>query len=138
MQGEKGIGRFAIHKLGDYIEIHTKALNQKEAQLILDFTEYDKGNQLDLFTTQEEIDANYKFLDQIKNKWFVNATSKKLKKASGTIIHIKNIRDNWTSNDLILLEKIFFKSYPPIIPTEDRNLLDLKQKLVTDFKIKIF
>ena len=41
IQGEKGIGRFAIHKLGEKIVLYTKALGENEIKLEMDFSEYD-------------------------------------------------------------------------------------------------
>lgn len=40
--GEKGIGRFAVHKLGDKIEVTTKKKNKKEVKIIIDWTVFEK------------------------------------------------------------------------------------------------
>lgn len=37
--GEKGLGRFAVHKLGDRIELVTRASKQKECVVIIDWSE---------------------------------------------------------------------------------------------------
>lgn len=136
MQGEKGIGRFAVHKLGETIEIYTKASGKKEAHLELRFAEYDKGGQLDLFKSQEEIDKNYKFLDEIKNKWRVNDIPERVTK-QGTLIRITDIRDTWSSDDLITLSKSFSNLIPPTIPPSDQKELELPFKPVKDFSISI-
>ena len=37
IQGEKGIGRFAIHKLGTKIELYTRTEGQEEVKLLMNF-----------------------------------------------------------------------------------------------------
>jgi two-component sensor histidine kinase len=135
MQGEKGIGRFAVHKLGDTIDIYTKATGNDEVHLILKLAEYDKGQQLNLFKTQEDLDKNYKFLDEIKNKWEVNQTAEISKK--GTLIRITDVRDNWTPDDLLTLSKSFSNLIPPSIPEDDYKKIKLPFKPVKDFQINI-
>jgi two-component sensor histidine kinase len=136
MQGEKGIGRFAVHKLGDTIDIFTRASGQKEVYLQLRFAEYDKGQELDILKTQEEIDKNYKFLDEIKNKWRINASPRYILK-SGTLIRITDVRDSWSEQDLIDLSKSFSNLIPPSIPSDDFKNLKLALKPVKDFEINI-
>ena len=40
-QGEKGIGRFAIHKLGEKIELYSKSEENFEVKLEMNFIDYD-------------------------------------------------------------------------------------------------
>jgi HSP90 family molecular chaperone len=65
MQGDKGVGRFAIYKLGDYVELFSKTKGSDEVKLTLNFHEYAD----DEF---KESDHKDKFLDEILNKWEVN------------------------------------------------------------------
>ena len=44
--GEKGIGRFAVHKLGDVVEIITRAENNPEIYLQIDWTAFEKAGYL--------------------------------------------------------------------------------------------
>jgi len=44
IQGEKGIGRFAIHKLGEKIHLYTKAENENEIKLEMNFSEFNPEN----------------------------------------------------------------------------------------------
>jgi anti-sigma regulatory factor (Ser/Thr protein kinase) len=37
--GEKGVGRFAVHKLGTYIKLNTKQLEQSEYEVSIDWEE---------------------------------------------------------------------------------------------------
>jgi signal transduction histidine kinase len=45
--GEKGIGRFGVHKLGNVIEMTSKAANSKEVFVKIDWTNFDKFRYLE-------------------------------------------------------------------------------------------
>lgn len=45
--GEKGIGRFGVHKLGSEIELISKMKNKNEVYLHIDWTKFDKAKYLD-------------------------------------------------------------------------------------------
>lgn len=45
--GEKGIGRFGVHKLGHHIEMTTKSKNEKEVYVKIDWTDFEKYKYLD-------------------------------------------------------------------------------------------
>lgn len=45
--GEKGIGRFAVHKLGNVIELITRKKNSKEVHIKIDWTIFEKAVYLD-------------------------------------------------------------------------------------------
>lgn len=78
--GEKGIGRFGVHKLGNVIEMTSKSKNEKEVFVKIDWTDFEK----------------YKYLDQVpitilerdKPKIFKN-------EKTGTNIVISNLRKKW-------------------------------------------
>ncbi|MEM1002551.1 MAG: ATP-binding protein, partial [Bacteroidota bacterium] len=133
MQGEKGIGRFAVHKLGDVINIFTKEENEDEAELLIDFKQYEQEGQLDLF---DENKSDYKFLDEITNDWSVNTEPKVIKKRKGTLIRISHLRESWTDRELGRLEKSFQNLITPIIPDEDSKRLGTVN-LVKDFNVEI-
>jgi len=50
--GEKGIGRFAVHKLGDIIELITKAEGHPEVYLKIDWNIFKKAGYLDEFPVE--------------------------------------------------------------------------------------
>ena len=109
--GEKGIGRFAVDKLGDYITIKTKKKGEKQWLVVtIDWTKYEdqamlEGAQDLLFT---DVDNNFQYLlcddDSI----------------SGTQITISHIREAWTKSDVerFLREssRITSPYYPQIYP----------------------
>jgi len=111
MQGDKGVGRFAIYKLGDYIELYTKTKDSQEVYLTLNFETYADDD-------FEESDHKDLFLDEIENDWEINPEPKEInnEKNQGTLIRIKNLRNSWKERDLEKLAKAFFQMIPPKLP----------------------
>ena len=78
--GEKGIGRFAVHKLGDEVEIVTKKKNENEVRIRIDWKIFENASYLnDTPIEVEEKSPEYFF-----------------KNESGTKITVKKLRKNWT------------------------------------------
>ncbi len=77
--GEKGIGRFAAHKLGEVINLITRAENHPEIVLHIDWTVFKKNKYL------EEIPVNL-----IKRNPHV------FRNTTGTRIEIRRLRNLWT------------------------------------------
>jgi len=94
IQGEKGIGRFAIHKLGEYIELFTKEEGKKEVKLEMNFSDYDP-NEANLFNQN----VSYKLLEDVKNTIYEYDEPQRIVKNSGTIIRISNLRESWNDKD---------------------------------------
>lgn len=130
IQGEKGIGRFAIHKLGEKIELFTKASNNDEIKLEMDFTEFNP-EKADLFNQPP---SDYKLLEDVYNNWFVNTPPEEIKKEKGTLIRIYNLRENWKKNDFEEL----YKSIQRLIPPTDENAESLGVRFKQDFNIEMF
>jgi signal transduction histidine kinase len=114
MQGDKGVGRFAVYKLGNYIELYTKTKKENEVKVTVNFREYTLNNELEI----DNSDVDTKFLDEITNSWVVNDTPQviKNKKNQGTLIRISDLRNEWKEDDLKKLMHAFYKMIPPIIP----------------------
>ncbi len=130
IQGEKGIGRFAIHKLGEKIELYTKAVDQDEVKLEMDFTEFNP-EKADLFNQPP---AEYKLLEEVDNSWYVNNPPEEIKKDKGTLIRIYNLRENWRDNDFEEL----YKSIQRLIPPTDENAEKLGVDFKQDFNIEVY
>lgn len=130
IQGEKGIGRFAIHKLGEKIELYTKATGDDEIKLEMDFTEFNP-EKADLFNQPP---AEYKLLEEVHNSWFVNNPPEEIKKEKGTLIRIYNLRENWKENDFEEL----YKSIQRLIPPTDENAEKLGVNFKQDFSIEVY
>lgn len=111
MQGDKGVGRFAVYKLGDVVEVYSKTKSTDEVKLSLNFHEYAD----DEF---RESDHKDRFLHEILNKWEVNDSPQRIKnnKDKGTIIRISDVRNDWKYDDLDKLAKAFFRMMPPTLP----------------------
>jgi hypothetical protein len=106
IQGEKGIGRFAVYKLGTTIELTTKSVekNEKEILLINDLSAFD-----DELIQDDKKQSTPKYLDQIeylyekrikpidiveKNILIKGKLEKRV--SNGTLIRITNLRGEWS------------------------------------------
>ncbi len=93
MQGEKGIGRFAIFKLGKNITITTRTKSSGfESVLNYDFTMFD-----DDFTSENDKNREI-FLDQIEVNYSEMKPPKLIKKSRGTVIEIRDLKGVWNQN----------------------------------------
>jgi len=136
--GEKGIGRFAVDKLGERVQIKTKQKGEKNWLCVnIHWDEYEQqsnisqtGDQLSLFT-------------EVKNKYTYEPGNKN---EQGTKIIITKISDIWTDNDLERLYKELSKlvsPFYPINPPFDVNInsnefKDYSDKLVKAEPIKYY
>jgi anti-sigma regulatory factor (Ser/Thr protein kinase) len=78
--GEKGIGRFGVHKLGGIIELTTKAKDCDEVYVKIDWAEFD----------------TYKYLDDVPIKIIKRSEPILFKYGkTGTSILIRNLRKKW-------------------------------------------
>lgn len=105
--GEKGIGRFAVDKLGERLVIETKMPGEKELLHVnINWDEYDilakasKKDQLSLFT---EVDNNYYFTPSEETK-------------QGTSLVISKINETWSALDIERLYKELSKLTSPFYP----------------------
>ncbi|MDR2407225.1 MAG: ATP-binding protein, partial [Bacteroidales bacterium] len=104
--GEKGIGRFAVDKLGNKVNIITKKIEDKQKLNVeIDWNKYEISNadlqeEIILFT---DIENQYKY-EEAKEK------------EQGTILEISGIREIWTEKDLDRLYKELTKLVSPFYP----------------------
>lgn len=126
IQGEKGIGRFAIHKLGEKIELFTKATGENEIKLEMDFTEFNP-EKADLFNQPP---TEYKLLEEVHNSWFVNNPPEEIEKEKGTLIRIYNLREKWNKSDFVELYKSIQRLLPPIDDNAEILNVDFKQDFI--------
>jgi signal transduction histidine kinase len=106
--GEKGIGRFAVDKLGERIIIKTKQLgSNKWLKVNINWDEYEAkseiskaNNQLSLFT---DIDNNY--------EWESGSSAEQ-----GTKIIISKVSETWAEKDMEWLYKELSKLVSPFYP----------------------
>ena len=121
IQGEKGIGRFAILKLGKTISIMTRpARSGDEFTLSLDLSPYDDdfltedGKEKPLSLDDIDLTLSVGKAMQIKAETVELGARKVEREAHGTRIEVTNLRGTWTEHrveevyeDLIRLQSIF-------------------------------
>ncbi len=83
--GEKGIGRFGVHKLGYKIKLISKMSNKKEVEINIDWTQFENDSYL--------IDEKIELIERDTPIEFINGSK-------GTLIIIENIRKQWTETDI--------------------------------------
>lgn len=112
IQGEKGIGRFAVLKLGRNIEITTRPIGvDREYTLTYDFSKYDddflkeNGEEKELYLDQLSIDLQQEppsyFIDRkvvVNNKDFTD-------NAHGTRIVISDLKGTWDNDKIDKVNK---------------------------------
>ncbi len=115
--GEKGVGRFGVHKLGDYIKLVTKSPDSdKEVVVEIDWNEFSKSKYLD--------QATFPVVERTP-ELFTDGTN-------GTYILIKKIKKTWDENlyqdlqrTLLSLNSPFQKKNDfkvmPVLSLEDKN-----------------
>jgi anti-sigma regulatory factor (Ser/Thr protein kinase) len=95
--GEKGVGRFAVHKLG-----HTIKLVSRPAKVLVN--ELGKAETVSLMDYEIEVFIDWrtfsqsKYLDDVKIDWIVKTNPSEFifKESSGTEILIENLKETWT------------------------------------------
>ncbi len=95
IQGEKGIGRFAVLKLGKKVTVSTKTSSSEfESVLEYDFTRFD-----DDFTLEGKEEREI-FLDEIKIDYSEVTAPNSIKEHQGTIIKIQKLKnmDIWNAD----------------------------------------
>lgn len=139
LQGEKGIGRFAILKLGKKIEIVTRSIGSASELVIgYDFTDYDndflsyKGKPTELFI--EDLSVSFlKRSPKLIKEGPLRLGARKLKRVPyGTRIEISNLKGAWTEkkvegvySDISRLESIFSKGIGLKRREENKNKFEV-------------
>ena len=119
IQGEKGIGRFAILKLGRNITIATRTKDSEfESVLEYDFTKFDDDFVLEN-GKEKEI-----FLDQIKIDYSEFSPSKIIKQSQGAVIEIRQLKGIWNRNIIGELNKDVSSLTDPISRITGRQPTD--------------
>ena len=90
--GEKGIGRFAVDKLGDQVNITTKQIGSESwLSVYIDWREY--------FNQLQDSKSDIRLFTDIENTYNFFPAEDKFK--AGTTLTITQSRDIWTKKDII-------------------------------------
>ena len=126
IQGEKGIGRFAILKLGKSITVTTRSEGAEfESVLKYDFTEFDEE-----FTSRND-DRKDIFLDEIKIDYTETTPPSLVTEPRGTIIEIRELKGRWDRNVIDKLRRDVSGLTDPVSRIIDRKATD-------NFRISVF
>ena len=82
--GEKGVGRFAAHKLGRRIRLTTRSAGQTEVTVDIDWDEL----------------ATNEYLDQVSVKVLQRKPERFTGRATGTEIEVRSLREPWTRSSV--------------------------------------
>jgi len=113
--GEKGIGRFGVHKLGNKIELISKQKNEQEVKLFIDWTKFDS----DKYLEDEKIEIIEK---ESNDGCFFNQNE------TGTYIRISNLRKEWKKIDF----RTFYRNAISLVSpfsSKDDFIVEIKSNL---------
>lgn len=120
VQGEKGIGRFAMLKLGKTITITTRTRNSEfESVLEYDFAKFD-DDFISEYGEEKEL-----FLDQIEIDYSESTPPCTVKTSQGTVIEIRNLtKEAWSESIIGELSKDIISLTDPISRITERETSD--------------
>jgi signal transduction histidine kinase len=106
--GEKGIGRFAVDKLGEKLLIRTKQNNEIDwLNVKIDWDEYEA------LSDSSKVTQQLSLFTEIENKYFYEDGALE---ENGTELIISKVSDLWTENDIERLYKELSKLVSPFYP----------------------
>lgn len=120
--GAKGIGRFALDKLGDCCVMTTKPKNGELASIwYVDWRDFEGDSKtIDSitadFSTQENLDLKQYLLDEISDET-VQKVINQYSFNHGTVLKISNLRDNW--DDYFISQA--FDDLEVLVPPKEQN-----------------
>ena len=113
--GEKGIGRFGVHKLGHKIELISKQKGAKEVKLSINWNNFNS----DKYLNEETVELAEKQTDD--NNFFA-------KNESGTYIRITALRKEWEKRDFRTFYRNGMSLVSPFSSNDDFTI-DIKSNL---------
>lgn len=106
--GEKGVGRLAVHKLGNQLKIHTRAEDSAEYQINIDWPS--------LIDEAEYIEDTKVSISELEKPVY-------FKDETGTRIEINDLNKiNWTRGDLRRLKRLLTSLISPFKTVSDFNV----------------
>ena len=121
--GEKGIGRFALDRVGDDCKMLT--INSKNKLLwAVKWDSFNFGKSItDVTADLEEVElSTLEFLKDIKNKFFVETLNEFIKSSkTGTIFVVSDLRDEWNEPTLVRIKN----AIKMLVPSEYSKLFNV-------------
>lgn len=122
--GEKGVGRFAVHKLG-----HTIQLISRPAEVVVD--SFGKAKHISLLNYELYVEIDWrtfsqsKYLEDVKINWFIKTNESEFvfKETHGTKIIIGNLKEPWTRGMARQLKR---HTISMLSPKNDPSKFDIK------------
>ncbi|MFT3846217.1 MAG: sensor histidine kinase [Lacibacter sp.] len=128
--GEKGIGRFAVDKLGERVEIKTKEKGSiKWLCVKINWDEYDQLSKKSSTTNTQQLSL----FTEIENEYFYEEGKES---EHGTIITISKVSEAWTNNDIERLNKELSKLVSPFYPINPPFNIWIRSNEISDFENK--
>lgn len=113
--GKKGVGRFAVDKLGGKLILKTKKNDAVEWQCLeTDWTKYSEEEERQLKLNFEDDPNDHKLFTDIDNKYWTEPAPKNVQ---GTILEISFLGDVWLEKDVIRAYKELSKIVRPTSDT---------------------
>lgn len=138
IQGEKGIGRFAIFKLGSVASITTRAYGA-DLEFVLDYDLEFLDNEGHNLTQLDDTDTSPEFLDEIPITLtqrpplvFDGSNPDGLESNHGTRIEIMNLRSPWSET---IAESVFedVVRLQPLVPSREFELPGVGEEFKVEF-----
>ena len=121
--GEKGIGRFALDRVGDNCKMLT--LNEKNKLLwSVKWDSFNFGKSItDVTADLEEVELSIlDFLKDIRNKYFVETLNEFIETSkTGTIFVVSDLRDEWNETTLVRIKN----AIKMLVPSEYSKLFNV-------------
>lgn len=150
--GEKGIGRFALDRLGSKCTMYTKNQSEKLIRWYTDWSNFEEPGK-----TLDEVEADFEYVDcnitdVIPESVFANinkiaeSSSRKFDFDHGTVLVISSLRDNWSAAQINKTITALGFLIPPgeqttftIIAQDsiDSNCYELTNDIYDDFDYRI-
>lgn len=127
--GEKGIGRFAVDKLGERVQIRTKEKGAK-AWLCVNIN-WDEYEQIAKSTGSSS--TQFSLFTEVENQYFYE---KGKEEEHGTIITISKVSEPWSGNDVDRLNKELSKLISPFYPVNPPFDIWIQSNEISDFTNK--
>lgn len=136
--GEKGIGRFAVARIAEELELFTRTSNQidTESYAVFDWTQFDDD---EIFLDEILFLTDDQTATEIVPGWRLKDFSEKRYGAPchGTVLRMNTLKHSWEKHDLENLQRGLSRLLSPFYPRNDFNIfLNLPDER-SDFNTRI-